>query len=170
MAAPLGEKERAAAFAAAHPLACIDLCPPVIASVPAPETIFGYDCNTKNSYMLRVVHRGYMKEKSTWYGKRAEFVQHGHLALLKQVFPSFFCLLPVGLHLTARDAHFQAFASSASETLKEWARRPKLQATALPVTSTTEIATVQKSSKRIVFVSSDDDEPIVVGPPAPKRS
>jgi len=101
MAAPLGEKERAAAFAAAHPLACIDLCPPVIASVPAPETIFGYDCNTKNSYMLRVVHRGYMKEKSTWYGKRAEFVQHGQLALLKQAFPSFFRLLPVGLHLTA---------------------------------------------------------------------
>ena len=68
-----------------------------------------------------------------------------------------------------RDAHFQAFASSASETLEEWARRPKLQATALPVTSTTEIATVQKSSKRIVCVSSDDDEPIVFGPPAPKR-
>jgi hypothetical protein len=88
VAAPPGEKERAAAFAAAHPLACIDLCPPVIASVPAPETIFGYDCNTKNSYMLRVVHRGYMKEKSTWYGKRAEFVQHGQLALLKQAFPS----------------------------------------------------------------------------------
>jgi len=29
-----------------------------------------------------------MKEKSTWYGKRAEFVQHGQLALLKQAFPS----------------------------------------------------------------------------------
>ena len=102
MAALLGEKERAAAFAAVHPLACIDLCPPVIASVPADvETIFGYDCTTKNSYMLRVVNRGYMKEKSTWYGKRAEFVQHGQLALLKQAFPSFFRLLPVGLHLTA---------------------------------------------------------------------
>jgi hypothetical protein len=37
MAALLGEKERAAAFAEKHPLAWIDICPPVLASNPAPE-------------------------------------------------------------------------------------------------------------------------------------
>ncbi len=57
MAAPLGEKERAAAFAAPNPLAWIELCAPLLGHVcvPRPEKIFGYDCKKSNSYMLHVI-------------------------------------------------------------------------------------------------------------------
>jgi hypothetical protein len=100
MAAPLGEKERAAAFAAPNPLAWIELCAPLLAHycAPRPESIFGYDCSTSNSYMLRVMHRGIMDDPTTRCRGRADFVQHGQLALLKQAFPKFFQKLPVGVH------------------------------------------------------------------------
>jgi hypothetical protein len=102
VAAQLGEKQRSAAFAAPHPLAWIDLCAPLVASYgPVLESIFGYECRTDNSHMLRVVHRGNIDNKSSWFQGRADFVQHGQLALLKQAFPIFFEKMPVGLHLNA---------------------------------------------------------------------
>lgn len=104
VAAPLGEKERAAAFAEVHPLAWIDICPPVIASNPAPEIVFGKRCVTKHGYMLRVVHRGCMTNASTWSRVAADFVQHGQLALLKQAFPTYFDGLPTGLRTNTRSA------------------------------------------------------------------
>jgi hypothetical protein len=66
VAAQLGEKQRSAAFAAPHPLAWIDLCAPLVASSgPVLETIFGYDCRTDNSHMLRVVHRGSLDDETS---------------------------------------------------------------------------------------------------------
>ena len=50
--------------------------------------------------MLRVVHRGNIDNKSSWFQGRADFVQHGQLALLKEAFPNFFAKMPVDLHLT----------------------------------------------------------------------
>ena len=96
MAAELGEKERAAAFAEPHPLAWIDLDAPVIVASNRRENVFGYSCITERSYMLRVVGRGFMNKESTWYSGYADFIQHGQLALLKQAFPLFFQRLPVG--------------------------------------------------------------------------
>jgi hypothetical protein len=39
-----------------------------------------------------------MDDPTTWFEGRADFVQHGQLALLKQAFPSFFQKLPIGIH------------------------------------------------------------------------
>lgn len=102
MAAELGEKERAAAFAEPHPLAWIDLDAPVIVASNRRENVFGYSCITERSYMLRVVGRGFMNKESTWYSGYADFIQHGQLALIKQAYPVFFQRLPVGLHLNRR--------------------------------------------------------------------
>jgi hypothetical protein len=74
----------------------------MFASNPAPETVFGISCVTKNSYVLRVVHRGCLTNKLTWSRGPADFVQHGQLALLKQAFPNFFEGLPTGLHTNTR--------------------------------------------------------------------
>jgi hypothetical protein len=88
VAAPLGEKERAAAFAAPHPLVWIVLYAPRLCydHAPRPEKIFGYDCTTNNSYMLRVVHRGNMDDQSYWHAGMVGYVQHGQLTLLNQAF------------------------------------------------------------------------------------
>ena len=83
MAAELGEKERAAAFAEPHSLAWIDFDPPRIVPSKRQETVFGYSCATDDSYMLRVAGRGFMDQESTWYTGSADFIQHGQLALLK---------------------------------------------------------------------------------------
>ena len=96
MAAELGEKERAAAFAEPHPLAWIDFDAPVLVASNRRDNVFGYSCVTERSYMLRVVGRGFMNKESTWYSGYADFIQHGQLALLKQAFPLFFQRLPVG--------------------------------------------------------------------------
>jgi hypothetical protein len=86
VAAELGEKERAAAFAEPHPLAWIDFDTPRIVPSDRQETVFGYSCATDCSYMLRVVGRGFMDQESTWYAGSCDFIQHGQLALLKQAF------------------------------------------------------------------------------------
>ena len=51
VAAPLGEKERAAAFAAPHPLNWIVLDAPRLSCIhaPRPEKVFRYECTTHNS-------------------------------------------------------------------------------------------------------------------------
>jgi hypothetical protein len=103
MAAELGEKERAAAFAEPHPLAWIDFDTPRIVPSDRQETVFGYSCATDCSYMLRVVGRGFMDQESTWYAGSCDFIQHGQLALLKQAFAVFFRRLPVGLYLNCTD-------------------------------------------------------------------
>ncbi len=50
--------------------------------------------------MLAAYTRGSLDDETSWYRGRADFVQHGQLALLKEAFPEFFKRMPVGLHLT----------------------------------------------------------------------
>jgi hypothetical protein len=81
MAAPLGAKECAATFnSIQHPIAWIDLESPVVGSVV--ETKFGYSCHTGGSYMLRVKHRGDMKEPASWYRGVAD--DYDSLCLLRR--------------------------------------------------------------------------------------
>jgi hypothetical protein len=64
----------------------------------------------------------------------------------------------------------EAVTETTSKKLEEWARRPKMQAATLPVTSPTEIATAPLAQKRKrTVVSSDDDELNVSGPPVPDQ-
>ncbi len=103
MAAPLGEKERAAAFSEEDPLAWIDICPPADASTATTTTMFGYPCQTRRSFMLRVVGRGSISNPASWITKKADFVQHGQLALIRQAFPRYFKDMHVGISLNLKN-------------------------------------------------------------------
>jgi hypothetical protein len=70
-------------------------------SVRAPENIFGYNSTTHKSHMLRVVHRGTMDDTTSWFQGRADFCQHGPLALAKEAFAGFFNNMPVGIHFSS---------------------------------------------------------------------
>jgi len=116
MAAPLSEKQRSAAFAAPHPLAWVDICAPLFASVPDRKSfydkyVFEADVyrRTRRSFprvrptcCAFFVHRGSMDDETSWHRGRADFVQHstGRWLCLRRLFqfsskrcPSGFILL-----------------------------------------------------------------------------